>query len=136
MKDNSTDILRSSPQLKKMPYEVPDGYFLSLEEKINSRTVRAGAPGRSIVRKLAPYFATAAMFLIMVTAGTFFLRTVTDDGDYTFEDYLVMSDGLTGMITYTLGEDQYAEASPDEYDIAEYLIYTGVSTGAIEFSYK
>lgn len=135
MKHNTTDIL-SDRRLKEMPYSVPDGYFLSLETGITVNIRQKETLAAGFFRRLIPYFTAAAMFAIIATAGTFFLRTVTENGDYTFEDYLVMSDGLTGMITYTRDEAQYEETSPDEQDIADYLIYTGVSTKTIELSYK
>lgn len=133
MEKNTTDILQSDRCLRKMPYSVPDGYFRSLEDGIAGNIRRKKQQTGGLFSKLTPYFAAAAMFAIIATAGTFFLRAVTDDGDYTFEDYLVMSDGLTGMITYTRDDAQYAENAPDEQDIADYLIYTGVSTKAIDY---
>ncbi len=136
MKQTTKDILQSDRRLKEMPYTVPDGYFRSLETGITGNIRKKESQAAGFFGKLTPYFAAAAMFAVIATAGTFFLRTVTEDADYTFEDYLIMSDGLTGMLTYTQDEAQYAEEVPDEQDIADYLIYTGVSTNVIELSYK
>ena len=136
MKKDTEDILLSSGQLKKMPFDVPPGYFPSLAEKTTRRVMQAGTQEYGIIRKLVPYFATAAMFAIIATVGTFFLSRTTGENDYSFEDYIVMSDSFSEMFNYAMDSRQYAETAPDEQDIADYLIYTGVSTECIELSYK
>ena len=38
MKNLEHDILQSSPELKKMPYTVPEGYFSSLKQELAAKT--------------------------------------------------------------------------------------------------
>ena len=77
----------------------------------------------------------AAMFILMVTAGTFFLKGVTSAEDLTQEDYMVFTDGYIDLELYDDGlSEQYADASISNEDIVEYLIYTGVSEELIELS--
>ena len=77
----------------------------------------------------------AAMFILMVTAGTFFLKGVTSAEDLTEEDYMVFTDGYIDLELYDDGlSEQYADASISNEDIVEYLIYTGVSEELIELS--
>lgn len=134
MKKLEHDILQSSPELKKMPYTLPEGYFPSLKQELAAKTTAAPVVRVSLWRRLAPYISLAAMFVLMVAAGGFFLEHMTDQDDYTYEDFIVFSDSMTNAIYYETVE-QYAEASePDEEDIVEYLIYTGVSAETIENS--
>lgn len=60
----TNDILENT-ELKKMPFQVPEGYFENFSVEV--------APRPTIVRRLTPYLAVAAALAIMVTAGTFFL---------------------------------------------------------------
>lgn len=134
MKKLEHDILQSSPELKKMPYTIPEGYFSSLKQELAAKTTAAPVVRVSVWRRLAPYISLAAMFVLMVASGGFFLEHMTDQDDYTYEDFIVFSDSMTNAIYYETVE-QYAEASePDEEDIVEYLIYTGVSAETIENS--
>lgn len=134
MKNFEHDILQSSPELKKMPYTVPEGYFSSLKHELATKTKAAPVVRVSFWRRLAPYVSLAAMFVFMVAAGGFFLEHMTDQEDYSYEDFIVFSDSMTNTIYYETAE-QYAEASePDEEDIVEYLIYIGVSAETIENS--
>ena len=77
----------------------------------------------------------AAMFILMVTAGTFLLEKATPAEKMTHEDYIVFSDGYLDLEMYEDGMSaQYADASISDEDIVEYLIYTGVSEEFIEMS--
>ena len=114
------DIL-NNPELRKSPYTVPEGYFDSLRKEV-SGYARPVAVKMSLWLKLAPLAAIAAMFIIMVTAGTFFLRSTSPEDEITQEDYIVFAG------------DYSADAGVSEDDIIEYLIYTGVSEDIIELS--
>ena len=119
--------------LRKCPYSVPEGYFDSLKER--AMKYAQPAPVFQFKRVLYTAVSMAAMFILMVTAGTFFLKGVTSAEDLTQEDYMVFTDGYIDLELYDDGlSEQYADASISNEDIVEYLIYTGVSEELIELS--
>ena len=119
--------------LRKCPYSVPEGYFDSLKER--AMKYAQPAPVFQFKRVLYTAVSMAAMFILMVTAGTFFLKGVTSTEDLTEEDYMVFTDGYIDLELYDDGlSEQYADASISNEDIVEYLIYTGVSEELIELS--
>ena len=119
--------------LRKCPYSVPEGYFDSLKER--AMKYAQPAPVFQFKRVLYTAVSMAAMFILMVTAGTFFLKGVTSAEDLTEEDYMVFTDGYIDLELYDDGlSEQYADASITDEDIVEYLIFTGVSEELIELS--
>jgi hypothetical protein len=135
MKDSERNIMYDD-SLRKCPYSVPEGYFESLKERAVKYSNPAPAPVFQFKRILTTAVSMAAMFVIMVTAGTFLLENTTPEEDLTQEDYIVFSDGYFGLEMYDDGglSEQYADASISDEDIVEYLIYTGVSEELIELS--
>ena len=125
------DILKySSDELRKTPFNVPEGYFEQVKAEMKHSA--AAEEGVSLWRKALPYISVAAIFLIMVSAGTFFLEKTTHQDGMTYEDYLVHSDML---IEAEYEQDtQIAEADIVDEDIIEYLIYIGVTAEDIEQS--
>ena len=122
--------------LRKCPYSVPEGYFESLKERAVKYSKPAPAPVFQFKRILTTAVSMAAMFVLMVTVGTFLLENTTPEEDLTQEDYIVFSDGYFGLEMYDDDglSEQYADASISDEDIVEYLIYTGVSEELIELS--
>ena len=135
MKDFKRDILQEA-SLKNSPYSVPEGYFESLKERAVKYSKPAEIAPMQFRRILWTAISMAAMFIIMVTAGTMFLKGVTPEDDLTQEDYIVFSDGYFDLEMYDTDgmAEQYADASISDEDIIEYLIYTGVSQEFIEMS--
>ena len=132
MKDSERNIMYDD-SLRKCPYSVPEGYFDSLKER--AMKYAQPAPVFQFKRVLYTAVSMAAMFILMVTAGTFFLKGVTSAEDLTEEDYMVFTDGYIDLEVYDDGlSEQYADASISNEDIVEYLIYTGVSEELIELS--
>lgn len=132
MKDSERNIMYDD-SLRKCPYSVPEGYFDSLKER--AMKYAQPAPVFQFKRVLYTAVSMAAMFILMVTAGTFFLKGVTPAEDLTEEDYMVFTDGYIDLELYDDGlSEQYADASISNEDIVEYLIYTGVSEELIELS--
>lgn len=131
MKKKEQDILKERPELKKMPYSIPDGYF----EQFKAKAYRQQTVTVSLWNRLAPYAATAAIFLFLVSAGTFILERTTADEGMTQEDYILFSDNLMNTISYDdYSESQLAEAEINEEDIINYLIYSGISPEEVELS--
>ncbi|MBE6231919.1 MAG: hypothetical protein IJN02_08620 [Bacteroidales bacterium] len=123
------DILQSMPQLKEMPYDLPEGYFDSLKKELQTE-VRQNTLQPQFRQKLASYLSLAAMFVMIVAAGGFFLEKSTEKQELTQEDFLIFSDDFLYLTYYE--SDAEASAGIEEEDIIEYLIYTGVSADSIE----
>lgn len=124
------DVLHTmSSELRKNPYNVPEGYFEDLRGRMY-RTENLIEP-RSIFNRLVPYMSMAAAFIIVALSGAILLRNA--DEDYmTYEDYIVHSDMMVSSIYED--EGQIAEATEDvnDDDIINYLIYSGVTAEDIE----
>lgn len=124
------DVLHTmSSELRKNPYNVPEGYFEDLRGRMY-RTENLIEP-RSLFNRLVPYMSMAAAFVIVALSGAILLRNA--DEDYmTYEDYIVHSDMMVSSIYED--EGQIAEATEDvnEDDIINYLIYSGVTAEDIE----
>ena len=58
------DILKDCPELKQMPFPVPEGYFESFKAEASGTRVHKV----SFWNKVAPYAAVAAVFVCLVTA--------------------------------------------------------------------
>ena len=123
------DILSEKPQLRKQAYTVPEGYFEELRSQIKPpQTVQL-----NWTQKLVPLVSMAATFILMVTAGTFFLQRATPTEEFTQEDFLVFSSEISRMDYYE-EMDHVADADIADADIIEYLIYSGISAEEIELS--
>ncbi len=121
------DILAAKPELKKMPYSVPEGYF----ETFKAQAVPYKEKEIGLVGRLMPYVAMAAVFVFLVTAGTFFLQRTSPAEEFTHEDFLVFSSGISNSEYYE-SMNQIADADLAEEDIIAYLIYSGISAEEIE----
>ena len=130
--EDNKDILMDKA-LKGNPYSTPEGYFDSFKVKAESFT-RPKTVSVNIWQQLKSYVAVAAMFIFMVTAGTFFLKKTTPIEDFDHEDYIVFSEGYFDFEVDTENEEQYADADISADDIIEYLIYIGVNEETIELS--
>ena len=123
------DILKDCPQLKQMPFTVPEGYFEAFKAEASKPMVRK----LDFRTRIAPYAAMAAVFVFMVTAGTHLLEKSVPGYEMTEEDYVMFSDNIMTTIAYEMEYGtQLAEAEISDEDIINYLIYTGVSAEQIE----
>ncbi|MCQ2184709.1 MAG: hypothetical protein MJY62_04795 [Bacteroidales bacterium] len=96
---------------RKMPYNVPEGYFETLDQKMmGAVAAHINKKQRRPVVRLVPYFAFTAVIAVMVVAGTVFLRSVTGQTD--FQGY----------------DQTFAESTLTDEDILNYLIDSGCST--------
>jgi hypothetical protein len=129
MKEMKRDILSENPQLRKQAYTAPDGYFEEFRSQINPYREAQ----QKWTEKLVPFVSMAATFILMVTAGTFFLQRTTPSEEFTQEDFLVFSSEVSRMDYYE-EMDHIADAGIADEDIVEYLIYSGVSAEEIELS--
>ena len=127
--EKEKDILKDCLQLKQMPFAVPEGYFETFKAEASKPMVRK----LDFRTRIAPYAAMAAVFIFMVTAGTFLLEKSVPEYQMTEEDYVMFSDNIMSTIAYEMEYGyQLAEAEISEEDIIDYLIYTGVSAEQIE----
>ena len=127
MKEKDRDILAAMPELKKMPYSVPEGYFGTFK----SQAVPYKEKEIGLIGRLMPYAAMAAVFVFLVTAGTFFLQRTSPAEEFTHEDFLVFSSGIANSEYYE-SMNQIADADLADEDIIAYLIYSGISAEEIE----
>lgn len=130
MKEKNRDILADNPKLKEQVYSVPDGYFSGF--KAGMTPYASVEP--SLARRLVPYLSMAAVFVFLVTAGTFFLQQTTPADEFTQEDFILYSSNISGIGLYEEEPDQLADAGIADEDIIEYLIYSGISAEEIELS--
>ena len=130
MKEKNRDILADNPKLKEQVYSVPDGYFSGF--KAGMTPYASVEP--SLARRLVPYPSMAAVFIFLVTAGTFFLQQTTPADEFTQEDFILYSSNISGIGLYEEEPDQLADAGIADEDIIEYLIYSGISAEEIELS--
>jgi hypothetical protein len=125
------DILKDCTELKQMPFSVPEGYFESFKKE-NAMPVCRKV---SLWNRMAPYAAMAAVFVFLVSAGTFLLEKSSPDYNMTEEDYVMFADNMMNTIAYEMEfGSQIAEADLSDEDIINYLIYTGVTAEHIELS--
>lgn len=121
------DILAAKSELKNMPYSVPEGYF----ETFKAQAVPYREKEIGLVGRLMPYVAMAAVFVFLVTAGTFFLQRTSPAEEFTHEDFLVFSSGISNSEYYE-SMNQIADADLADEDIIAYLIYSGIRAEEIE----
>ena len=130
------DILKSTRELKSLPYSVPDGYFDRMKADMVSFVTGRDERQKPLVARLAPYAAVAAAFLFLVTAGTFILEKTTPARDQAeIDEFYFYSNMIPVTDPYaveTIQEDRYGEIQDE--DIIEYLIYSGVTAEVIELS--
>lgn len=131
MKQTDKDILKDVAELRRMPYSVPEGYFDTFRREMKKPQTQVV----SLWSRIIPYASVAAVFIFLVSAGTFILERTTDTRDFTQEDYILFSENFSLNTIYQVHEEtQLADASLADEDIIEYLIYTGVSAEEIEYS--
>lgn len=126
------DILQSMPQLKEMPYDLPEGYFDSLKKELQTE-VRKNTLQPHFMQKLASYLSLAAMFVMIAAVGGFLIEKSAGKQDLTQEDFLIFSDEFAYLTYYEYdGYDAETSGGIEDEDIIEYLIYTGISADSIE----
>ena len=131
--EKDKNLLESIPELKKMPYSVPEGYFESAIEQARSHSVRNE---KRLWSKIYPIASMAAMFAVIAVSGTLILRHgfpgENESQQLQMEDYLIYSGYDFTSLDYQAENNQLAEAEIDSEDIVQYLIYTGISVEDLE----
>lgn len=119
----------------KAPYDVPDGYFKSLQarlETIPTMTGRTVGP----VQRMKPYLALAACFLAAVLIGNTVLRSTTSDvATHDYYNEITLAD----LIPLTQPDEVFMTVAPErdtisEEDVIDYLITSGMSPEMIEYT--
>lgn len=116
--NKKSDILKDNPQLKQMPFEVPEGYFADL--KATAKSLRRDKSSNS---KVPFRLAVAAVFTALLAGGGFFLYNAPiENMDSEFFYY-------PDEIAVAILEDYYGSYAHvqeiSQEDIIEYLIYMG-----------
>lgn len=130
------DILKSAPELKNLPYSVPDGYFDRLKVEAASIARVREERQRPFIARLAPYAAIAAVFTFLVTAGTFLLERTTPADQMEIDEFYFYSNMIPVTDPYAVETIQISSEDNvlEDEDIIEYLIYSGVTAEVIELS--
>ena len=108
----------------------PEGYFENLQQRLSGIPARPARVGT--VRRLAPYVAVAASFLLIVMIGNFVLgRTAApaEDDTWTYVSYLADAldpDGASMVDMYDYWDEEQPDGLSAE-DIVEYLLADGIS---------
>ena len=122
---------------KRNDIKLPEGYFENLQVRLSEIPAR---PARvSTVRRLAPYVAVAASFLVIVMIGNFVLgRTAApaEDDTWTYVSYLADALDPDGgvpmdMVDYYLPAEENDGLSAE--DIMNYLLADGVSVDYLAY---
>ena len=122
---------------KRNDISTPEGYFEDLRMRLSEIPAQ---PARvSTVRRLAPYAAIAASFLVAVMLGNFILsRTASpsaDDDTWTYVSYLADAldpDGAALVDMYDEWDDLEEEGLSAE-DIVNYLVADGISVEHLNY---
>ncbi len=125
MKEMKRDILAETPELKSLPYSVPEGYFNSFKDQM-----RPYGKVRRPWRKMVSYASAAASVVLFVGAGLLLTQRAPYETEFTQEDFLVFSGAFDNAEYYDAS--QLAEAEMSNEDIIDYLIYSGISIEEIE----
>ena len=120
---------------KRNDISTPEGYFEDLRMRLSEIPAR---PARvSTVRRLAPYVAVAASFLLIVMAGNFILgRTAApaaDDDTWTYVSYLADALDPDGAIPDESYYDWEDEEGLSAEDIVNYLVADGISVEHLNY---
>ena len=120
---------------KRNDISTPEGYFEDLRQRLSEIPAR---PARvSTVRRLAPYVAVAASFLLIVMAGNFILgRTAApaaDDDTWAYVSYLADALDPDGAIPDESYYDWEDEESLSAEDIVNYLVADGISVEHLNY---
>ncbi len=87
MKQTDKDILKDFAELRRMPYSVPEGYFDTFRREMKKPQTQVV----SLWSRIMPYASVAAVFIFLVSAGTFILERTAGTRDFTQEDYILFS---------------------------------------------
>jgi hypothetical protein len=120
---------------KRNDISTPEGYFEDLRQRLSEIPAR---PARvSTVRRLAPYVAVAASFLLIVMAGNFILgRTAApaaDDDTWTYVSYLADALDPDGAVPDESYYDWEDEEGLSAEDIVNYLVADGISVEHLNY---
>ncbi len=121
MKKKERDILAERPELKNMPYSIPEGYFDGFKAQMKPSRPR---------RNAIPYLSAAASIALIAGAGFLFMNGGSQE-EFTQEDFLVFSDSVINTEYYEY-MNPIADAEIADEDIVDYLIYSGISIEEIE----
>ena len=128
-------VSKPSSMNKRNDISTPEGYFENLQQRLSEIPAR---PARvSTVRRLAPYVAVAASFLLIVMAGNFILgRTAApaaDDDTWAYVSYLADALDPDGAIPDEPYYDWEDEEGLSAEDIVNYLVADGISVEHLNY---
>ncbi len=122
---------------QKIQFSVPEGYFDKLQERLERiPSAQNGGQASSRWNGIKPYFALAAAFAMILTAGTAVLKlTAGKMIDSRMSDYeqIRMADLIPVTEPYLVYLKSDGDSEISEDDIEAYLINTGTSLEQISY---
>lgn len=115
----------------KNSYNVPDGYFASLEDRLGEIPRQEAGTWQ----RVRPYLALAAAFAAVVTIGTAILRLTASPATDDWADDFAIAQLQPATAPDALFDSSLAESLAPTVtydDIAQYLIETGVTIEELE----
>lgn len=113
----------------KIKFDVPDGYFEELQDRLSDVPRKSGRP--SFAAQLKPYLYLAAAFAVLIGVGTAVLDRTVPKSLSVYEEL-----GYADLLP-TYGSEYYFEDVSDsemtDDDIIDYLIHSRVSPERIEY---
>lgn len=120
-------------------YKVPEGYFDSLQRRLNAIPQEQAQEERiTFWTKAKPYVALAACFAVAVVAGNLILSTTTRQADDMMDTDILLSANIPVTDPYMV----YEQASYDEQDsyseedLAEYILESGITVDQLAYLLK
>ncbi len=124
-------------------YKVPDGYFDSLQKRLEAipsqhTEERASVVAMPLWTRVRPYVALAACMLMAFFIGNFFLgrNQASAPAEFGLQDYY-MADLIPVTNPYAIYDDApmdlYTMESSSEDDVVQYLISSGTSVDYIAY---
>lgn len=140
MKEKEMNFLESD-NMRQMPFDVPAGYFESLQTRLEAIPAAHPTERRVFVplwQKISPYLALAACFLSIVFVGNFFLSKQSvgsEDASLQAYQQFIYADLTPVTNPYVVFDDEdYYTETADEDDIVNYLISSGTSSDLIAYA--
>lgn len=121
------------PSLGKEHFRVPEGYFTSLKERLNTIPDAAGSPvcipALRLRDRILPYVALAACFAFLLVVGNTLLRRTAGQGTLKADPFYdaMLADLIPVTNPYAVFLEAEEGETLSEEEIIDYLIQSGTT---------
>ena len=121
---------------RKNDISTPEGYFENLQQRLSEIPARPERVGT--VRRLTPYLAIAASFLVAVMLGNFILKqsaapTPQEDDTWGYVSYLASALDPDGAVPMDMAGYYIEDEGLSPEDIVQYLLADGISVEQLAY---